>query len=85
MKERLSEYTVHEHPRSGERIPGRRLQPGEKIHEDDRYDSSSGRWERASCPGLVIGEGCATYWVRSSATDNALDKKVEESSPVTTS
>lgn len=80
MKERLSEYTVHEHPRSGERIPGRRLQPGEVVHKQDLYDSSSGRWESAPCPGLVIEEGAAAYFVRSSTLDQFLDAEEEAES-----
>lgn len=80
MKERLSEYTVHEHPRSGERIPGRRLQPGEKVYAQDHYDSSSGKWENVPCPGLVIEEGATAYFVRSSTFDRMLDAEEEAES-----
>ncbi|MEK7498383.1 MAG: hypothetical protein AAB611_00810 [Patescibacteria group bacterium] len=45
-------------------IYGRRLKPGEIIEPDDVYDSASGLWERAPCPGLTLGEGDSVVWVR---------------------
>ncbi len=45
-------------------IYGRRLKPGEVIEPDDVYDATSGQWEKAPCPGLTLGEGNATVWVR---------------------
>lgn len=79
---RKGDYGLHEHEtgntiRLGVYATGRRLQPGETIHEDDVYASSSGRWEKAPCSGLVLQEGCDTYWVRSAFTDELLDAEDE--------
>jgi hypothetical protein len=52
------------HPRSGTEITGYRLQPGDTIRSTDVYDSTNGRWDAAPCPGLTLGEGTATVWVR---------------------
>ena len=56
------DYGVHVNPSVGriffsDQVSGRRLRVGETIHEDDLYASSSGRWERVPCPGLVVQEG----------------------------
>ncbi|MBI5421335.1 MAG: hypothetical protein HZA35_03460 [Parcubacteria group bacterium] len=53
---------------SNEEVYGRRLKPGEVIEADDVYDSTSGQWEKAPCPGLVLQEGNETVWVRPSGT-----------------
>jgi len=59
---------IHIHPmvkvRRDQVIFGRRLRAGETIQEGDVYDSTTGKWEKAPCPGLVIAGGCTTYWVR---------------------
>lgn len=63
---------AHAHPRNPSQVVfGYRLQPGEIIRRDDVYDSTSGTWEKAPCPGLTLGEGNATIWVRTQATMTA--------------
>lgn len=58
-------WKAHIHPRNPDReIWGRRLQPGDTIQPEDVYDAMSGIWVKAPCAGLVLQEGCATYWVR---------------------
>lgn len=57
----------HKHPLFPHRIiQGRKLNPGEIIRADDVYDSTSGRWEKAPCPGIVLQDGYAAIWVRPS-------------------
>lgn len=56
---------AHIHPRNrDELVWGERLQPGDTIQPADVYDASSGIWQKAPCPGLVLAERCETYWVR---------------------
>lgn len=53
----------HTHPLdSSQVVYGERLNAGTIIQSDDVYDSTSGKWEKAPCPGVVLGEGCQTYW-----------------------
>jgi hypothetical protein len=60
-----SNQNLHEHPRNPNvTVFGVQLKPGDVIQPDDVYDSSSGRWETVPCPGLKIGEGISTIWVR---------------------
>lgn len=55
----------HVHPMNPDQVVfGRRLNAGEVIQPEDVYDSTSGRWEKAPCPGVVLQVGCTTYWVR---------------------
>ncbi len=46
------------------KVFGYRLEVGDTIQPDDVYDSTSGKWERAPCPGLKLGEGALAVWVR---------------------
>ena len=48
----------------GQCVWGQALSPGDVISGDDVYESTSGNWEPAPCPGLKLQEGCATVWVR---------------------
>jgi len=64
----MEKVEAYRHPRNQfEVVIGIRLRAGDTIQEDDVYDSTSGRWEKAPCPGLVLQEGCKTYWVRPEA------------------
>lgn len=62
---------IHRHPVWPHRIiEGRRLTPGEIIQANDVYDSTSGKWEKSPCPGLILQKGQEGYeviWVRPSA------------------
>ena len=64
---------IHVHPRSGAIIEGVRLPHGGVIRQDDRYDSSDGRWRTCShVVGNAIQPGCTTVWVRQTPlSDNA--------------
>lgn len=56
---------IHKHPLWPHQIiEGRKLNAGETIKANDRYDSTSGKWEKSPCPGLILQEGCKTIWVR---------------------
>lgn len=56
----------HTHPRDvrGTPIFGIKLEPGDVIEEDDIYGSSNGCWEKATCPGVKLGDGAAATWIR---------------------
>lgn len=55
----------HRHPLNRHNIAfGERLRTGDTIQPDDLYDSTTGMWEKAPCPGVVLQEGCSTYWIR---------------------
>lgn len=43
---------------------GNLLEAGDVLRPTDVYESTSGDWEPCPCPGLPIGEGVATRWVR---------------------
>lgn len=60
------EPTYHTHPRNVRDLPifGMKLESGDILEKDDVYDSSNGLWERCTCPGLPLSEGCATVWIR---------------------
>lgn len=60
------EPTYHTHPRNVRDLPifGLKLEAGDVLEKDDVYDSSNGLWERCTCPGLKLGEGTATVWIR---------------------
>lgn len=56
---------THAHSRSGVTIEGVRLPPGSVICEDDKYDSSDGKWRTCGhVVGLTIQPGCVTIWIR---------------------
>ena len=59
------------HPISADRIEGVRILPEDKLQSSDVYDSTSGKWEKCPCPGLVLqkgsGEGNPIIWVRPTA------------------
>lgn len=58
----------HPHPMNPRNIAfGERLRAGDTIQPDDLYDSTTGMWEKAPCPGVVLQEGCSTYRVRPSS------------------
>lgn len=64
-KETYEMAEFHYHPMKQNRgVYGKRLKAGAIIQPDDVYDSTSGKWEKAPCPGVVLQEGCQTYWVR---------------------
>ena len=46
-------------------VYGYLLQSGDELEATDVYDSTNGKWESCPCPGLVIGKGISTRWVRS--------------------
>lgn len=46
------------------RIFGSQLIPGDIIETTDVYNSTSGTWEIAPCPGCTLSEGVSTTWVR---------------------
>lgn len=55
----------HAHPTNpSEVVYGERLRVGDVIQPEDVYDSTSGKWEKAPCPGAVLQKGFAAYWVR---------------------
>ena len=55
----------HIHPMNPSQVVfGGRLQAGETIQAGDVYDSTSGKWEKAPCLGVVLQEDCNIYWVR---------------------
>ena len=60
------EPAYHTHPRNVRDLPifGLKLEAGDVLEQDDVYDSSNGLWERCTCPGLKLGEGTATVWIR---------------------
>ncbi|MBI2109278.1 MAG: hypothetical protein HYT93_03840 [Parcubacteria group bacterium] len=60
----ISKESIHRHPESSIGIYGYRLEPGDIIMKNDVYDSTTGFWEKAPCPGLTISEKCRTVWVR---------------------
>lgn len=47
----------------GKPIFGRKLEPGDVIQENDVYATSSGGWEKAPCPGVILQSG-STTWIR---------------------
>lgn len=56
---------VHFHPLDPtQTVLGERLLPGDIIQAEDVYDSTCGKWIKSPCPGLMLQEGCTTYWVR---------------------
>ncbi len=58
----------HIHPMYPNQVVfGERLKAGATVQPDDVYDSTSGKWEKAPCPGVVLQESCETYWVRPDA------------------
>lgn len=69
-EDRFSEILdLHGHPLDLSRvIYGRRLNPGEMIKPGDVYDSTSGKWEKAPCPGMAVPEGFHVVWVRPEQT-----------------
>lgn len=55
----------HFHPMNPSQVVfGERMKAGMVIMPGDVYDSTSGKWETAPCPGSVLQEGFAAYWVR---------------------
>lgn len=53
------------HPISGTTILDVQLSPGTTIGENDKYDSTDGKWrENGWVAGLTIQPGCTTIWVR---------------------
>jgi len=55
----------HIHPMNPSQVVyGEQLNAGDVIGKDDVCDSTSGRWEKAPCAGLVLQSGCQTFWVR---------------------
>lgn len=66
MPEDQIQPAFHEHPMNmHERVYGVRLAAGAVLNADtDVYDSSNGRWEQCPCPGLTLGEGIETVWIR---------------------
>lgn len=67
MKEDMmaeSKPLLHKPPGGGKAIFGFKLEPGDVIQENDVYDSSSGGWDKAPCPGLELQSGIKTVWIR---------------------
>ena len=60
---------LHTHPKDPSQVVyGERLKAGEVIQPNDVYDATSGKWEEAPFfSGMVLQEGCQTYWVRKEA------------------
>lgn len=54
------------HRRTNAMVFGQVLGEGEILKEDDVYESSSGRWERCTCPGVALGTRTEAHplWVR---------------------
>jgi hypothetical protein len=56
---------VHTHPESGETITGTRLAAGAILQQNDRYNSSDGKWRPCNhTAGHRIEPNCTTIWVR---------------------
>ena len=62
----MDEFQVHRTARH-DVVFGRRLVPGDVIQKDDVYESTTGKWEKAPCPGVVLEAGVETVWVRPEA------------------
>jgi hypothetical protein len=65
----------HIHPQSGATLSGMRLAVGAILRQDDRYDSSDGKWRSCNhTAGNKIEPGCTTVWVRPnvSLSDHAM-------------
>lgn len=45
-------------------IRGFKLEPGDVLEKDDVYDSTNGNWEPCMVPGLTLGDGVTTVWIR---------------------
>jgi hypothetical protein len=45
-------------------VYGYLLEEGDTLEATDVYDSSNGKWENCPCPGLIIGKGLSTKWIR---------------------
>lgn len=62
------EATIHLNSHAPAGMPagvfGRQLEEGDVLQATDVYDSTSGAWEPCPVPGLKLGEGIATTWVR---------------------
>lgn len=61
---RLQKSEWRYHPRSGLSVYGEIIKPGDTIQPDDLYDSTNGKWEKAPCSGVRLGEGTSAVWVR---------------------
>lgn len=63
---RTPTYYAHREPRFvvADAVYGIILGAGDVIQPGDVYESTSGRWEKAPCPGCAIQEGCQVRWVR---------------------
>jgi hypothetical protein len=40
------------------------IPPGTVLERTDLYLSTTGSWEPCPCPGVTLGEGNTTQWVR---------------------
>jgi hypothetical protein len=46
-------------------IYGVKLEDGDVVEKTDVYESTNGSWERATCPGVTLGDqGARSIWVR---------------------
>lgn len=53
------------HPLSeNEIVQGEKVEKGDFLKSDDVYPSSSGKWEKCPCPGVILQGEDHTLWVR---------------------
>ena len=58
------EAKFHKTENCSEPLFGHLLEVGDVLEEDDMYDSTTGKWQKALFPGATIPKDLATVWVR---------------------
>ncbi len=58
------EAKLHRTENCSEPIFGYKLEAGDVLEENDMYDSTTGKWEKALFPGATIPKGLSATWVR---------------------
>ena len=64
MEKRLASICIAHSIWKREIVWGIRLSPGDVLEETDMYDSTTGKWAKCPCPGLVVPKDTKTIWVR---------------------
>ncbi len=60
------ELKVYNYPNMENSVVGYELETGDILQQNDVYNSSSGKWEKCPCPGLMIQieRDSSVIWVR---------------------
>lgn len=60
----LEYFTAYGMWPDGRSVYGHELETGDVLVGTDVYNSSNGSWEQCTCPGLMLGKGTTTKWIR---------------------